>query len=57
MTEAVARLLREPSFRAGAERASRHYAGVDGADGCAHAILDFLSARTPDATGAARAAG
>lgn len=45
LTGAVTRLLREPGFRRHAERVKGYYAGVDGADGCATAILDYLAAR------------
>lgn len=45
MTEAVSRLLAEPGFRANARRVRGCYEGVDGADGCARAILDYLDAR------------
>ena len=43
MTDAVRRLLTEPSFRTNAQRVKRYYAGVDGADGCARAILEYLA--------------
>jgi UDP:flavonoid glycosyltransferase YjiC (YdhE family) len=43
MTEAVNRLLHEPSFRANAQRVKGHYSGIDGADGCARAIMEYLT--------------
>ncbi len=45
MTDAVKRLLTVPSFRGNAQRMKAQYAGVDGADGCARAIIDYLGIR------------
>lgn len=45
MTAAVRRLLSEPSFKAGALRAQRHYAGIDGAARGAEAMLSWLAER------------
>ncbi len=45
MTRAVRRLVNEPSFRRGAARAKQLYVGVDGADECARAIVEFLEGR------------
>jgi UDP:flavonoid glycosyltransferase YjiC (YdhE family) len=42
MTTAVMRLVAEPQFRRNAERVRQHYDGIDGADGCARAILEYL---------------
>jgi UDP:flavonoid glycosyltransferase YjiC (YdhE family) len=42
MTEAVRRLLDDPRFRANAQKVKALYAGVDGADGCARAILEYV---------------
>lgn len=43
MTAAVQRLLSEPEYRGRAREVKALYAGIDGADGCARAILDYLS--------------
>lgn len=45
MTAAVRTLLTDGSFRANAERVKQLYAGIDGADGAALAIIEFLAAR------------
>jgi UDP:flavonoid glycosyltransferase YjiC (YdhE family) len=42
MTRAVERLMNETAFRRSALRAKQLYAGVDGADECARAIVEFL---------------
>ncbi len=42
MTAGVRRLLDEPSFRRNAGQVRALYAGVNGADGCAQAIIDYL---------------
>lgn len=47
MTEAVKRLLDEPAFRENGQRVKRFYAGIDGADGCAGAIIEYLANRRP----------
>lgn len=45
LTAAVMRLLTEPEFRVNARRVQQYYAGIDGAEGCASAILDYLAKR------------
>ncbi len=50
MTRAVRRLVSEPPFRREAARAKELYAGVDGADGCARAIVEFLAEREMSVT-------
>jgi UDP:flavonoid glycosyltransferase YjiC (YdhE family) len=52
MTEAVTRLMADPSFRANAQRTTQFYRGIDGADRCARAILDYLGRRNEGADGA-----
>lgn len=42
MTEAVRRLLDDSAFRANAQKVKALYANVDGADGCARAILEHI---------------
>jgi UDP:flavonoid glycosyltransferase YjiC (YdhE family) len=45
MTRAVRQLMNEPALRRNAMRARELYAGIDGADGCALAIVEFLDGR------------
>jgi UDP:flavonoid glycosyltransferase YjiC (YdhE family) len=47
MTASVRRVIAEPQFRRNAARVRQFYDGVDGADGCARAILEYLGSSYP----------
>lgn len=48
LTDAIARLLQDPSFAETASRAARQYEGIDGAALAADAVLAWLSARATE---------
>lgn len=57
MTRAVRRLLDEPAFREAAAATRALYAGADGADGAARAILEYLAAEPATRSSAPARAG